>query len=147
MGKTIGERKKRKLRAKAVKVSEEEYQKEISGKFRDFIHAQYDYQECYLLRREKEERLSGFKKAITEAKKQDKDMVDYIDMKFPLDLAKVSFNRDLFYLRVALRNEKEARKKLIKVYGLKDKDLIGILEYKYIKSLDNFKDEDMNYVG
>ena len=136
--------------AKSVLPDKGEVDKIISGKMVERVQMQKNYQQTYLQRRVKEERLKHFRRLINEKKEttdEDGKKRDYSNVEFvfngdsmSLSWAMTEFNLERFYLKTMLSNEQYLRQGLKNV-GFTDIQLEDIIMYgKYVTEDKTLKD-------
>ena len=136
--------------AKSVLPDKGEVDKIISGKMVERVQMQKNYQQTYLQRRVKEERLKHFRRLINEKKEttdEDGKKRDYSNVEFvfngdsmSLSWAMTEFNLERFYLKTMLSNEQYLRQGLKNV-GFTDIQLEDIIMYgKYVTDDKKLKD-------
>ena len=152
-GKILSKRKIKTLKAKAVKVKEEEYQEVVRAKERESLHRQKDYRRTTLTRFFKEEVLTELKTQIDAEtnfrkdfpNKESKDIisVQWMGKPMPFGMLKCEYNLHYDQYREILLQENHL-KQALKNDGMNDKQILEVLNGKMIKEDRNAKPKNKN---
>lgn len=141
---------KRKLRARAVKVRDSEYQQEIRNKLKERLQRQDAYCEIRLRRHCKEAKTMALGETLGFANKEDVREVRWLGIDYPINILITEWRLEMFYLKKLLRQEIYLKQALFND-GLTEKDIRKVLQGKYKKDEDKIdkaeKKEPIEYVG
>lgn len=130
---------KNKKNAKFVKVSKEEYVREISGKVRDRLNRQKDYLKVFLAANYKRAQLEVIKKQLEDNEKYQLPItLKWQGVPYPYSVLSAEFNIHIFEYKELL-SKHEYLKQALKNDGLSDDDIVKVEKGLYKKDEDDLK--------
>lgn len=120
------------MKAKAVKVKEEEYQKEIKNKLKEKIQLQQNYMEALLIKNNKMAKLISLDKELKKAEGLKVDTMGWLGVDYPVLMLSTEYDLELFYYKRAKSNVEYFLKALRNI-GMTGSDIEQIEKGVYIK--------------